>query len=141
MTATSILLSAVVNIRLCWGQWLAMFTEISLGFAAGLFVLGAFAPRGRGGSTPSTYDIYVGACLPLSIIGAPLLMNAVALAWIPEWAGKYGALALLAALVAPIFVCPQLLEKEIKRQAVEDSPELTEWSDFEQGLLAAEENR
>ena len=80
-----IAVSSVINIRLVWGHWSSPFTEICLGFAGVLFLLGLPArsdpgrPKRRDGNSWAP-----ASSLAMALIGMPLMLNAVAINGIPK---------------------------------------------------------
>lgn len=82
--AAIIAISGAINIRLVWGFWASPFTEIVMGFALGLFCMGLLAPtkirfRNRSDEVSRMFTI---SSLAVSVIGGPLLANAMALGWV-----------------------------------------------------------
>lgn len=97
--AAIISLSAIINIRLLWGEWLQPFTFITL-CVVGFFGLAGLVSSNKHQSIEDKKNRSVLpaiASFSLLLVGIPLLLNARALGWIdwPEWAGSvlaYGAL-------------------------------------------------
>ncbi len=80
-----IAVSSVINIRLVWGHWASPFTEICLGFAGVLFLLGLPAPGNPGRPKRRDGSSWAAACsLAMALIGMPLMLNAAAIAAIPK---------------------------------------------------------
>ena len=101
--AGSLALSAIVNIRMFWGQWAHPFTAIVLGAAAGMFLLGLFAPRGvsvsfdREAKTP---DIGFWLSIIVFVVGMPIVGNLEATGRIPRMSLPYSMVAFMLVVCA-----------------------------------------
>lgn len=137
-TAVLILVSAFVNIRLVWGQWLSPFTEYCLCFAAALFVLGFIEGliRGKKKYPPVDELPYVRYSLVFLIVGWPLLGNAAARGWVPRVLFSEVVVPILfVLLLIPVHIQSRRRKRQIEKDAEPGSEKLQRWAAFEAGLL------
>lgn len=130
-------ISGAVNIRLVWGVWASPFTEIVLGFAAGLFCLGLLArskieDRSRSEGVPPLLTV---GSLALAIIGGPLLGNAMAIGWvqIPKAAaGLIGPGFYFVLLFPAFFAAARRRRTEKKQAAALEADAMCRWEAYVQ---------
>lgn len=111
-------ISALVNIRLVWGQWASPFTEIVLGTAATCFALGCLAPS-RALLSPANAPRVKGVqfWLWLGVTCVPLLGNAAVKGWIPVAVVKYLGIVGYCVLHVPLFLHGWKLKRQERRDA------------------------
>jgi hypothetical protein len=134
MTAAAISISAVINIRLVWGQWVAPFTEICFGFAAAMFVLGFLStPRSARKDIQNVETVPYAAWFLLAlIVGGPLLTNAAHARFVPNWFAKYVVLTTFyGMLILPMWLAARNRRKQLKIDAKPGSEPRKRWAAFE----------
>lgn len=125
--------SALINIRLVWGQWASPFTEMILGVSAACLVLGCLAPSraflSRKGEVPvSGVHFWLG--LALTVV--PFIGNAGVKAWIPLAIAKYVVLAGFFMLQTPIFIHLLKLKARERREGPRlEAEALRRWTVYE----------
>lgn len=85
--AAMLAISALVNIRLVWGQWFEPFTTVVLGTAAASFVFGLLSMPRKPQDEDTQESLSTTLVLMYSsyfFIGFPLAMNALEKGWIPR---------------------------------------------------------
>lgn len=139
MTAAAIAFSAVVNIRLIWGQWLSPFTEVCFGFAAALFLMGCFSPPRSTRAQSKKVNVVAGGgiWILLLIVGGPLVANAAQAGIVPHWIAKELLLvAFYGTLLVPIWIANRQLKRQLMRDAEPGSVPLARWASFEREVSA-----
>jgi hypothetical protein len=119
-TAMIIAVSGVINIRGVWGRWEQPFTQIVFGGAAVLFCLGAIAPARRSVKKEDEIPPFaVILSFLVTLIGGPLLCNAMVLEWvrIPVPVVRCLPHVMLLLLMAPGLVHMARKHRREKRQA------------------------
>jgi hypothetical protein len=119
--AMLIAISGVVNIRFVWGCWASPFTEMAVGFVAGLLLVGLLAPASTT-SHKSPDDIPalgVYVSLAVAIFGFPFLGNALALGWVHVPRAVAGSLGFVFFLVllSPAFIAAAGRRRRGKQEA------------------------
>jgi hypothetical protein len=135
--ATIIAISGAINIRLVWGVWASPFTEIVMGFAAGLFCVGLLAPskvkdRNRSEDVPPLLTV---GSLALAIIGGPLLGNAMVIGWvqIPKAAaGLIGPAFCFVLLFPALFAAARRRRTEKRQTAALEADAIRRWEAYVQ---------
>ncbi len=126
-------LSALVNIRLIWGRWVSPFTEACLGFAGVLFLFGLVTPKNfallRGRACPPRVAV---CSLGVLLFGLPLMVNALALGWIPGQLGKWLGYLGLFLVALPIIIEIQKQKRRERQRAPElEADALRRWAVYE----------
>jgi len=135
--AAIIAISGAINIRLVWGVWASPFTEIVMGFAAGLFCVGLLAPskikvRNRSEDVPPLLTV---GSLALAIIGGPLLGNAMVIGWVQvpkEVAGLISLSFWLVLLFPAFFVAVRRRRTEKRQMAALEADAIRRWEAYVQ---------
>ncbi len=132
-TAGLIALSGVVNIRLAWGRWVSPFTEVVMGAAAAMVIIGLFS-RSMGRDKPNEISwLSAATSLTAAFVGFPLLGNAVVQGWlkIPRqvlgWTGYAALLVLLWPALAYRF---RTLRREKQQAPALEADALRRWDTY-----------
>jgi hypothetical protein len=135
--AAIIAISGAINIRLVWGVWASPFTEIVMGFAAGLFCVGLLAPskiedRNRSEDVPPLLTV---GSLALAIIGGPLLGNVMVIGWVQvpkAAAGLIGPAFCFGLLFPALFAAARRRRTEKRQMAALEADAIRRWEAYVQ---------
>ena len=130
--------SAIINIRLIWGAWVAPFTKICLGMAIVFFAIGLIAPASVPASRKTRVsDLTFYSVLVLFVIGFPLFGNAAVLGWLPRPVARVGGYAFLVLFCGlPVLMSLTAARREAKERSALESDALRRWEVYEEtGVL------
>ena len=127
------LLSAWVNIRIVWGQWLQPFSDTIVIAAICLFVLGAIARPEKGwlSGAQRVHSLSAIFWLVMAGLGLPLLQNVVARGWAPSWFGLASLLLLTIGFFYLIFKSDAQQKRALQEKVAHSHSELDRWTEFE----------
>ncbi|NQT14096.1 MAG: hypothetical protein HQ582_15185 [Planctomycetes bacterium] len=128
--AFTLAVSALVNIRLVWGQWRLpfLFTEIVLAFSVGCALLGVAAWLARDRNAPAPRTTVILAWLGLFVILQPLCINLLAKAAWNGWKPPLARVVFYALVFGP-FLLPLIW---LKRQDAPLEPDAEQrWAAYE----------